>query len=152
MACSNRNLLLNSRFLQGLPPWTGGNIKIVRNPVSRNDLAVLMRAGNPNANSVLKQTVYGPFERGCAYYLYFRVLNLTPARLFATVSYQDINGNIIRSTPLFILLGKESRLKWEPYFTIVPPPPDNVHRASVVLLLTSGTVLADNIVLASHQV
>lgn len=155
MACSNKNLLMNSKFRQGLSFWTGGNIKLVKNPL-KNDLAVLMKATKPNVSSVLKQTVNGPFEQGCAYHLHFRILNLTPspsnARLFATVSYLNKNGNIIRSTPLLILLPKLTVFKWVPYFNIVPPPSENVHQASVVFYLTSGTVLVDYIELSSRQV
>ncbi len=156
MVCSNKNLLVNSKFRRGLSPWTGGNIKIVKNPMANNDLAVLMNAMNPHVSSVLKQTVYGPLEQGCAYYLFFRVMNLTPspykARLFATVSYLDDRGDIIRSTPLLILFPELTEFEWVSYFTIVPPPPGNVHHTSVVMLLAAGKVLVDNIVLSSRQV
>lgn len=146
---------MNSKFREGLSSWTGGNIKLVKNPANQNDFAVLMEAEKPNVSSVLKQTVFGPFEQGCAYHLSFRIWKLTPspsnARLIATVSYLNGNGKIIRSTPLFILLPKTA-WKWVPYFAIVPPSPENVHHASVVFYLPSGTVLVDNIKLSFRQI
>ncbi|MBA4494953.1 hypothetical protein ACFO25_01755 [Paenactinomyces guangxiensis] len=155
MPCSNRNLLVNGGFSRGLVPWTGSNINRLPNPVYGNDFAVLMGKAGTNERSVLKQTVPGPFEQECSYYLYFRVLNVTPqgsqARLFAAVAYLDRNQEIIRSTPLLILPPQARELKWFPYFTIVPPPPANARNASVIFLLQAGVLFVDYIRLASHS-
>jgi len=154
MACSSRNLLINGGFRRGLAPWTGKHIQRTKNPLKKNDWSVKMNADRGAA--VLKQKVNGPFEQGCAYYLHFRSYNITPtgqkAVLFATVSYLDAGGRIIRSTPMQIILPEGKQAKWFSYFTIVPPPPQNAKSLSVVFWLTSGSLFVDYIRIASHSV
>jgi hypothetical protein len=151
MACSNTNVLVNEGFRQGLAPWTGTNIKVVPNPVYNGDSSVLLTTG-----SVLKQKRPLQVEKGCAYYLYFRVLNASPAsaraNFFATVSYLDNNGKILRSTPLLVLLPRATALKFKSYFSIVPPPPKKTRYVSVVFSGVKGRIFVDYIRLASHVV
>jgi hypothetical protein len=151
MACTNTNIIVNGGFRRGLAPWTGTNLKIVKNPVYKNDFSMLLRTG-----SVLKQRQTLTIQKGCAYYLYFRLLNATPggveANLFATVSYLDRNGNSIRSTPLQIILPRAKKLAFKPYFNIVPPPPAQTRSVSVVFSNVKGTVFVDYIRLAAHTV
>lgn len=153
MACSIRNLLVNGDFREGLSPWTGANIKRVKNPISKNDFAVLMNNPAGSERTVLKQTVSGPFEKGCTYYLHFGVLNITPASgkvtLFATVAYLDANQKIVQSTPLQVLPPKTKSLKWHLFFSIVPPPPVHARFASIVFLLSKGTLFIDYITFAA---
>ncbi|WP_028775600.1 hypothetical protein [Shimazuella kribbensis] len=151
MACTNTNIIVNGGFRTGLAPWTGTNVKIVKNPVYKNDSSALLRTG-----SVLKQRQALTIQKGCAYYLYFRLLNVTPsglnANLFATVSYLDNHGNIIRSTPLQIILPRAKKLAFKSYFNIVPPPPAQTRSVSVVFSSVKGTVFVDYIRLAAHTV
>jgi hypothetical protein len=151
MACNNTNILVNGGFRQGLAPWTGINVKRVKNPVYKNDYSVLLRTG-----SVLKQKQRLTIQRGCAYYLYFRLLNVTAAgaqaNLFATVAYLDQNGRILRSTPLQIILPRATRLAFKPYFNIVPPPPAQTKSVSVSFSGVRGTIYVDYIRLAAHTI
>jgi hypothetical protein len=155
MACSNRNLVVNGEFRRGISPWTGHDIKWVKNPLRYHDTAVLM---NPSSNvgiAVLKQTVSGTFEQGCAYYLYLRVMNVSPSvrkvLLFATVAYLDAGKGIIRSTPLVIEPPRTGG-KWFSYFSIVPPPPPRARFMTVSFFLKEGALLIDTVRLASHEI
>jgi hypothetical protein len=154
MACSGKNLLKNGGFTRGIAPWTGTRIRRMKNPLRPGDYSLFMSATRSRP-AALKQTVSGPFEQGCAYYLYFRLLNVTPptsqAEIYATVAYLDKNRRIINSTPL--LVRPPRRLKsWYPYFSIVPTPPRGTAMLSVVFLLASGTLFVDYISIASHKV
>jgi len=126
----------------------------MKNPLRPGDYSLFMSATRSRP-AALKQTVSGPFEQGCAYYLYFRLLNVTPptiqAEIYATVAYLDKNRRIINSTPL--LVRPPRRLKsWYPYFSIVPTPPRGTAMLSIVFLLASGTLFVDYISIASHKV
>lgn len=151
MACTNTNILKNGGFRRGLAPWTGIGIKRVKNPVYANDASVLLKTG-----SVLKQTQPLNIQRGCAYYFYFRLLNATPAgangSLFATVAYRDKNGKILRSTPLYIIVPKATKLAFKPYFNIVPPPPAATRSVTAVFSNVQGSIFVDYIRLAAHVV
>ncbi|WP_124727189.1 hypothetical protein [Staphylospora marina] len=149
MPCSYRNLLKNSGFTRGLAPWTGSGIMRIHNPLREGDWAVLMNS----PGDILKQIVQGPFETGCAYYLYFRALNLSGpgAEFFATVAWLDAGKRIIRSTPLQILPPRTGN-KWYSYFSIVPPPPRRAAYASVSFYHRAGAVLVDYIRLSSHDI
>ncbi|MBH8585034.1 hypothetical protein [Thermoactinomyces sp. CICC 10520] len=155
MACSGRNILINGGFQKGSAPWTGKRIRRMKNPLRAGDYSMWMGATRAGGDSILKQTIRGPFERGCAYYLYFRLLNVTPpqskAELYAAVAYLNEKRQMIRSTPLLIrppYLGN----KWYSYFTIVPSPPLNARYVSVVFLLRKGLLFVDYIRLASHDI
>lgn len=154
MACSGRNILINGGFQRGSALWTGKRIRRLKNPLRTGDYSMWMSATHLSADSVLKQTVYGPFEKGCSYYLYFRLLNVTPpdskTKLYATVAYLNENRQIIRSTPLLIHPPYQGK-RWYTYFNIVPPPPLNTRFISVVFLLKSGSLFVDYIRLASHK-
>lgn len=154
MACSGRNILINGGFQRGTAPWTGKRIHRMKNPLRAGDYSMWMGATNTGDDSVLKQTVYGPFEKGCSYYLYFRLLNVTPPKdktvLYATVAYLNANRQIIRSTPLLIHPPHQG-MRWYSYFNIVPPPPLKTRFVSVVFLLKKGLLFVDYIRLASHQ-
>ncbi|WP_143085182.1 hypothetical protein [Planifilum fulgidum] len=112
-------------------------------------------SASPRLPAALKQTVSGPFERGCAYYLYFRLLNVTPpssrAEIYATVAYLDKNRRILNSTPLLVRPPRQTK-SWYPYFSIVPTPPRGTAMLSVVFLLAKGTLFVDYISVASHKV
>jgi len=155
MACSGRNLLKNGGFTRGIAPWTGTRIRRLKNPLRSGDYSIFMSAARNGADAVIKQTVYGPFERGCAYYLYFRLLNMTPPEsrtdLYATVAYLDKNRRIINSTPLLVKPPYQTK-SWYPYFSIVPTPPRGTATISVVFLLANGSLFVDYISLASHKV
>lgn len=155
MACSRRNLLGNGGFQKGIAPWQGNRIRRLRNPLRPGDYSMFMSATRTGADAVLQQTVYGPFERGCAYYLYFRLLNVTPPEsrtdLYATVAYLNRNRQIIRSTPMLIKPPHQTS-DWYSYFTIVPPPPRGTSTALVVFLLENGSLFVDYIRLASHAI
>lgn len=151
MACSNTNILVNGGFRRGLAPWTGTNVKVVPNPVYKGDSSVLFKTG-----SVLKQVRPIEIQSGCAYYLYFRLLNASPAnvqgKLYATVSYLDSRGKILRSTPLLIQLPKATKLVFKPYFNIVPPPSSATKDVTVVFSGVQGNIFVDYIRLAAHTV
>jgi hypothetical protein len=151
MACTNTNILVNGGFRQGLAPWTGTDVKRVKNPVYKDDASVLLRTG-----SVLKQRQPLTIQKGCAYYFYFRLLNATAggaqAKLFATVTYLNGNGKILRSTPLQILLPRAQKLAFKPYFNIVPPPPAATKKVAVSFSGVRGAIFVDYIRLAAHTV
>lgn len=151
MACTNTNILVNGGFRQGLAPWTGTDVKLIKNPVYKDDWSVLLQTG-----SILKQKQPLVIQKGCAYYFYFRLLNATAggaqASLFATVAYLDGKGNILRSTPLLIILPKAGKLAFKPYFDIVPPPPAATKKVTVSFSGVKGTVFVDYIRLAAHSV
>ncbi|MBA4600884.1 hypothetical protein [Thermoactinomyces mirandus] len=155
MACSGRNLLKNGGFRRGVAPWRGRRIRRLNNPLRSGDYSIFMSAVRTGADAVLQQTVYAPFERGCAYYLYFRLLNVTPSEsrtdLYATVAYLNKNHRIIRSTPLLIRPPVQTH-NWYSYFTIVPPPPRGTRMVSVVFLLGNGSLFVDYIRFASHVI
>ncbi|TCS96411.1 hypothetical protein EDD58_10142 [Hazenella coriacea] len=153
MTCSNRNILKNSDFKKGIAPWTGDNLRWVRNPLDADDHVIFMNKKKGSGYPVLKQTVSGPFENKCVYNLNFRLFNLSESgatTLFATVIYQDRNKKIIRSTPLWMNPPKSKKDAWFSYLTIVPPPPRNAVYTSVSFLLIKGTVLVDYIRLTSR--
>lgn len=156
MACSNRNLLVNGNFRRGQSPWRGHNVHLTANPLHADDYAMAMGNLQSDRPSVLFQTVNGPFERGCAYYLYFRVLNRSPQsvqpRLVAAVSYLDHHKDILRTTPLLVLPPHETPQRFNAYYTIVPPPPVGTRYMVVVFYVNRGTVLVDYIRVASHNV
>jgi hypothetical protein len=151
MACSNTNILVNGGFRQGLAPWTGTKIKRLPNPVYKGDSSVLLTNG-----SILKQTRPLRISPGCAYYLYFRLLNVSTsnvqANLFATVAYLDQNGKILRSTPLQVQPPKARKLAFNSYFDIVPPPPAATKSVLVVFSGVTGSIFVDYIRLAAHSV
>lgn len=151
MTYLNTNILVNGGFRLGLAPWTGTNIKRVQNPVNKEDYSVLLRNG-----SVLKQKRPLTISPGCAYYLYFRLLNASArnvqANLFATVVYLDGKGNILRSTPLDIKPPAQSKLQFKAYFEIVPPPPIATKSVAVVFSDVTGSIFVDYICLAAHKV
>lgn len=151
MACTNTNILVNGGFRLGLTPWTGNNVKRVKNPVYSGDASVLLRTG-----SVLKQRQPLNIQKGCAYYFYFRLLNATSrgrkANLFATVAYLNESGRILRSTPLQILLPRARKSAFKPYFNIVPPPPAATKKVAVSFSGVKGTIFVDYIRLAAHTV
>jgi hypothetical protein len=154
MPCTNRNLLKNGSFRSGISPWTGMGINRVNNPFQPGDFSILMKSSAAN-NAVLKQSIQGPFEEDCAYYLNFRVLNVTPpgneAVLYAAVSYLNRKKNLIRTTPLLIKPPARTS-DWYSYFSIVPPPPRGTRFATVVFLLAKGNLLVDYIRFASHSI
>lgn len=156
MACSNTNLLVNRGFQTGLSPWTGTNIKRVKSPIDPTQFAVLMNNPTGQVRTTLKQVVPLTIEPGCAYYLYFQVLNTTtgsqPANLFGTVAYLDAQQRIIRSTPLQVQPPKATSLKRFKYFDIVPPPPHNTRFVSVSFLLGNGTLFVGYVRLVAHSV
>lgn len=156
MACSNRNLLLNGGFRTGVHPWKGRNAARIANPLVPGDFSLAM-GKNPQKNSLLYQTVPGPLEKGCAYYLYFRVLNRSRANvqpwLIASVAYLNAKRRLLRTTPLFLKPPRRSPVDvFHPYFTIVPPPPDRTRFLTVVFTSDRGTVLVDYIRIASHNI
>ncbi len=156
MTCTRKNILLNGGFSKGLQGWTGKNIKLVRNPVFSNDISLLMGV-KPDQMSTLKQIMQTPdLEAKCAYYLYFRTLNITPKRgrpdLYATVVYTDQNGKWLRFTPMLLILPPKKTLGFSSYFTIVPSPPKGTKRVIVSFLLRSGRVFIDYIRFASHEI
>ncbi len=156
MACSNRNLLVNGGFRRGVSPWKGKNAFRIPNPLVKGDYSVVMGA-NLRENSLIYQTVPGPLEKGCAYYLYFRVLNRSLAnvqpRLIASVAYLNSKKRLLRSTPVIVLPPRRSRIDvFHPYFTIVPPPPSQTRYLSVIFITDRGTVLVDYISIASHDI
>jgi hypothetical protein len=151
MACTNTNILKNGGFRRGVAPWTGTQLRRVKNPVYANDASMLLTTG-----SVLKQAQPLTIQRGCAYYFYFRLLNVTPnganGSLYATVAYRDKNGKILRSTPLYIIVSKAIKLAFKPYFNIVPPPPAATKFVTAVFSNVKGTIFVDYIRLAAHVV
>jgi hypothetical protein len=152
MTCSNRNLLVNGEFKNGLSPWVGSGIKHVKSPINPNDAAVWM----PGPGSYLHQVVKGAFETRCAYYLYFRVLNAgakgKPTQITATVSYLNAGGRLLRSTPVSIKPPAALSRKWFAYYTIVPPPPPETRFVVVNLRINEGALFVDSLRLASHEV
>lgn len=156
MPCSNRNLLQNGNFRQGQRPWHGRNIHLTANPLKENDYSMTMGNLNEEQASILFQVVPGPFERQCAYYLYFRVLNRSPRnvqpRLTAVVSYLNSAGEIVRLTPLLVLPPHLQPQRFSSYFTIVPPPSLSTRSMVVVFYVNRGKVFVDYIRVASHNV
>jgi hypothetical protein len=160
MTCSNHNMLKNSEFKEGLSNWTGSHIRIVQNPVTPKDFSVLMgdkkTFQDKKLISILKQTVAGPFETKCAYYLHFRlghaVLAQHQTRLLATVSYLDYKKNMIRSTPLLVVPQKKMKSRWFKFMVIVPPVPKYTRFLSVSFLLQKGILYVDQIQLVPHVV
>lgn len=156
MACSHRNLIVNGDFQVKLAPWTGKQIRRVRNPENISDFSVAMGTPSGKKQSVLSQQIRTKLESGCAYYLTFRIINDSPdhisARFYATVAYLDTRGKLIRSTPLFLTPLELPRKKYRPYFSIVPPPPKNAAQIKVVFWLQQGFVYIDTIRLGSHDV
>lgn len=156
MACSHRNLIVNGDFRARLAPWTGTQIRRVRNPENKNDFSVAMGTPNGKKQSVLSQRIKAKLEPGCAYYLTFRIINDSPdhisARFYATVAYLNSKGKLIRSTPLFLIPPELPRKKYRSYFSIVPPPPKNASQLKVVFWLQQGFVYIDTIRLGSHEV
>ncbi|AQS56379.1 hypothetical protein [Novibacillus thermophilus] len=156
MQCSNRNLLQNGNFRLGSHPWKGRNIHLTANPLVEHDYSMAMGNLNSETPSLLFQTVSGPFESQCAYYLYFRVLNRSPEhiqpRLFAVVSYLSRDGRIQRTTPLRVLPPHVKPQRFSSYFTIVPPPSTTTRSLVVVFYVDRGTVFVDYIRVASHRV
>mgnify|MGYP001388078184 FL=1 len=156
MPCSNKNILKNGNFRGGQNPWRGRNIHLTANPLRENDYSMAMGNLNSNQPSVLYQMVPGPFERQCAYYLYFRILNRGPRtvqpRVTAAVSYLDRNGSILNTTPMVVLPPFRQPQRFTSYFTIVPPPTSLTRSLVVVFYVNKGTVLVDYIRVASHNV
>ncbi len=155
MTCSRRNLIRNGGFQRGVAPWRGTRIRRLKNPLRSGDYSMFMSAARNGADAVLQQRVNGPFESGCAYYLYFRLLNVTPLEsrtdLYAAVAYLNRNGQIIRSTPMLVKPPYQTP-DWYSYFTIVPPPPQGTAMVSVVFLLENGSLFVDYVRLASHSI
>lgn len=156
MACSHRNLIVNGDFHSTIKPWTGKNIRRVRNPQQKSDFSILMGSQTGNAESILSQQRQVRLELNCTYYLTFRVINDSPdhrpALLFATVAYLDKNRKITRTTPL-MLTPRELPVKtYKPYFSIVPPPPKTAQYVKVVFWLRQGLLYIDMIRLVSNSV
>lgn len=156
MPCSNRNLLKNGNFRQGQRPWGGRNIHLTANPLKDNDYSMAMGNLNEEQPSILYQDVPGPFERQCAYHLYFRILNRSPRsvqpQLTAAVSYLNSAGRVLRTTPLLVHPPHLQPQRFSSYFTIVPPPPLSTRSMVVVFYVNRGKVLVDYIRVASHNV
>lgn len=156
MSCSNQNLLKNGNFRWGQNPWRGRNIHLTANPLKENDYSMAMGNLDSRKPSLLFQTVPGPFERQCAYYLYFRILNRGPRsiqpRVAAAVSYLNSQGSILSTTPMLVLPPYRHPQRFTSYFTIVPPPPPATRTLVVVFYVNKGTVLVDYIRVASHNV
>lgn len=156
MPCSNINLLKNGNFNFGQKPWAGRNIHLTANPLKSNDFSMAMGNLNGEKESMLFQTVTGPFERGCAYYLYFRVLNRSPRnvqpRLVAAVSYLNSRGVRLGTTPLLVLPPHRQPQRFTSYFTIVPPPTLSARSMVVVFYVNEGTVFVDYVRVASHDI
>lgn len=154
MACSNRNIIINGDFYSRIKPWKGKQIQRVRNPQIPSDYSILMGNRTGSAESILSQQRRVVLEKNCAYYLTFRMINVSPkhlpARFFATVAYLDAQGKLIRSTPLLLTPPEANRYK--PYFSIVPPPPRKAHQVKVVFWLQQGRIYIDMIRLVSQSV
>lgn len=154
MECSHKNLIVNGDFRARIAPWTGRQIQRVRNPQDQKDYSILMGGKDGNKRSVLSQVIRIQPEHRCAYYLTFRMINISPkqkpAQFYATVLYLDFNSHLIRSTPLLIKPPKQKTFR--SYFTIVPPPPEKTSKIKVVFLLTQGLLLIDTVRLASRDV
>lgn len=106
--------------------------------------------------AMVYQTNRFNIQTSCAYYLYFRVFNITPkqreAHLQAIVTYQNAQGKLLRITPLLIDIPEERDGKFNHYYTIVPPPPVNTKRVGVIFVLKSGLILLDTIRLIARPV
>jgi hypothetical protein len=154
VACSHKNLIVNSDFRSRIAPWTGRSIQRVPNPENRQDHSILMGRRDGKTTSTLSQTISLKPEYHCAYYLTFRLYNLSPkgqpAQFYAAVSYLDQRSRQIRITPLLVEPPKQKAFR--SYYTIVPPPPRQTAMIKVVFLLTQGLLLIDLIRLTSHQV
>ena len=154
VACSHKNLIVNGDFRARISPWTGQSIRRVRNPQDRQDYSILMGKLDGKKQSVLSQTISLEPEFHCAYYLTFRLFNISerhqPVQFYATVSYLDQRSRAIRITPLIVEPPKQKAFR--SYYTIVPPPPRKTAKIRVVFLLTQGLLLIDSIRLTSHQV
>lgn len=155
MACSRRNLLVNGGFQRGIAPWRGNRIRRLKNPLRSGDYSIFMSAVRTGTGAVLYQTIDGPFEEECAYYLYFRLLNGTPPEsrtgFYAAATCLDRNGKMIRTTPMIIKPPYQTT-DWYSYFTIIPPFPRGTAMVSVVFLLENGSLFVDYVRLASHDI
>lgn len=154
MECSHKNLIVNGDFRTRIAPWTGRLIRRVKNPQNPKDESILMGGKDGNQRSILSQLIEVQPEFQCAYYLTFRMINISPkdkpAQFYATVAYLDAQSRLIRSTPLWIKPPKQQTFR--AYFTIVPPPPKQTSKIKIVFLLTQGILLIDTVRLASRNV
>lgn len=157
--CSKKNLVYNGDFKNGLDRWSGKNIKLLDDPVSKGDSCILLgnknTIYNPNNVCTLRQDITGTFENGCAYYLYYNLMHailLEPSDLFfATVAYRDNKGRILNSTPVYII-PSHTTLRWFEYYSIVPPFPPRTSIISVSFMLRGGMMYIDDIRLASQTI
>lgn len=154
MACSHKNWIVNGDFKARIAPWTGSQIERVKNPTDASDYSILMGGKTGNQWSTLIQQIELQLEYRCAYYLTFRIMNISPegrpAQFYATVVYLDSRARSIRSTPMLIQPPRQNSFK--SYFAIVPPPPRKTSKVKVVFLLVQGRLLIDSIRFASREV
>ncbi|MDR6224678.1 hypothetical protein [Desmospora profundinema] len=150
MKCSGRNLLKNGNFHFHVAPWRGSGIRLVPNPVKKGDTSLAM--GN---NSVVYQNIQTNMERGCPYYLLFRIFNnrasATPPQLLVTVSYLDGQRRLLQSTPVLVEPPYPATPQFTSFFTIVPPPSFATRTISVVFSLRRGSVLIDYVSIAARK-
>lgn len=154
VACSHKNWIVNGDFQARIAPWTGSQIERVKNPTDASDYSILMGGKIGNQQSTLIQYIdLQQPEYRCAYYLTFRIMNISPkgrpAQFYATVVYLDSRARLIRSTPLLIQPPKQNSFK--AYFAIVPPPPRKTSKVKIVFLLVQGRLLIDSIRFASRD-
>lgn len=159
MPCSNKNIVKNGTFADGLANWSGSHMKLVNDPLHEGLSCVLL--GNKNTfynngiSCTLKQYIQGPFEQGCAYYLHYKLMHayvLEPKdRFYATVAYLDAKGRIITSTPVYII-PNHMTLRWSPYYNIVPPAPYNAKSLSVSFMLRGGMMYLGSVELKSETI
>ncbi|SFS31282.1 hypothetical protein [Marininema halotolerans] len=151
MTCASPNLLSNGGFRRGFTSWRGKGIHLAKNPLRPNDKSVRI---SPRGRLI--QTVNGKFNRTCAYYLYFRLLNANPPTakpaLFAVVSWLNSKKRVLRTTPLLVLPPRPAKLRFTSYFTIVPPPPVGTTAMSVLFLNGSAPLFIDFISVLAKNV
>jgi hypothetical protein len=153
---TNRNLIVNGEFRNGLSSWEGTHVRHIENPTNKKDFALLLGSTitekNPILFAILKQNVLLPLGQREVYRLYFRIFYPSPLnrpRLFATVVYLDNKRNILNLTPLLVLI-RNTNWQWFSYFSICPPPPLRAHSASVVFFLENGAIILDSIQFKAH--
>jgi hypothetical protein len=151
MTCSGINLVKNGDFQQGLNFWSGTGVILANHIVRRGNVSALLKKG-----SVLRQQQRIQAEKGCAYYLYFRLFNVTPAslqaKLFATVTYLDEQDRILRTTPLEVQPHINRKNQFQSFFNIVPPPPSATRKFSIKISVEAGVIFLDYIRFSSHVV
>lgn len=152
MNCSGKNVIKNGDFRQGLTHWSGKNIFLAENKSNPRQNSVLLQG----EGSRLSQIIPVSFEQGCAYYLYFDILNLgsknVAPQLVASVSDWSRSGQMLLNTPLLVKPPQKGSLEWFDYFSIVPPASSRATFTIVSFLVQSGNLHIRNIRLASHGI